>query len=402
MKMSKRLTVAVGGGLTLWFFAHSLQPTSAIPVFARKYGFDCTMCHVQFPKLNDFGQRFRDNGYQVPGQEDMDQAAVDTLPSLAARTSVGYVSHSVRRTPNDEPSKEFNVGGLDMLAGGLFKKDIGFFAIYTPRLDPARGSGEQEGKLEMANVVFNRLGSNPKVHLSLRVGRFEPGFLGTSAKRSFTFSGYEAYDFEGATGGANGGFAWSDTQEGLEVSAHGPNGWHGMVGWVNGSQNHGSDQSPKDFYLRVYKVFGAGEGQTAGHRAGLAFYCGRARPGDAVRGPQYSFHRIGVDASLNARNTNVMLQYLRGSDDRGFLGGPSDADWKGGFLEVNHTCRPDLIGFARYDWVSVPATLGPDIRAWVIGSRWNLEKNLAAHLEYCHRKADETVKDLYLRLDMAF
>ena len=35
------------------------RPAAAAPVFARKYGFKCTMCHSSFPRLNDFGQRFR-------------------------------------------------------------------------------------------------------------------------------------------------------------------------------------------------------------------------------------------------------------------------------------------------------------------------------------------------------
>ena len=42
---------------TLW-----AQSASAVPVFARKYGFNCTMCHSDVPRLNDFGQRFRMNG----------------------------------------------------------------------------------------------------------------------------------------------------------------------------------------------------------------------------------------------------------------------------------------------------------------------------------------------------
>ena len=43
-------------------------PGQAIPAFARKYGFNCQMCHTAYPKLNDWGQRYRDNGYQLPGQ----------------------------------------------------------------------------------------------------------------------------------------------------------------------------------------------------------------------------------------------------------------------------------------------------------------------------------------------
>lgn len=390
--------------LSAVLLAGALQTGYAFPGFARKYGFECTMCHVQFPKLNDFGQRYRDNGYQVPGQEDMDQSALEGLPPLALRTSVGYVSHTVDNDPEDSDLKEFNLGGVDVLFGGLLGRDIGFFGIYTPRLDPAKGNDTQSGKLEMANVLFNNLGRSP---IDLRIGRFEPGFLGFSAKRTFTFSGYEVYDFAGATDGQYGGFALSDTQEGVELSAHLQGGWHGVAGWVNGSQNHGSDKGPKDLYTRIYKVFGEGEGQTAGQRLGVMFYHGKARPGDEEEGPQYSFDRYGADLAVNLRQTSFLLQYLKGSDDRGFTGRLTDYDWKGGFVEVDHAFREDILGFGRYDWVSTPDWDGHDIRTWVLGSRWNLQKSLAVHLEYADRRVDDPggpsikSKDVYLRLDWA-
>ena len=45
-----------------------VQNANAIPAFARKYGFSCNVCHVPgFPKLNDFGNIFRDQGFQLGG-----------------------------------------------------------------------------------------------------------------------------------------------------------------------------------------------------------------------------------------------------------------------------------------------------------------------------------------------
>lgn len=403
--MQKPRALLVAGILACTLIAGGLKPASAIPVFARKYGFDCTMCHVQFPRLNDFGQRYRDNGYQIPGQEDMDQSVINGLPPIAFRTSVGYVSHTVSHTPDDSDRKEFNVGGLDVLTGGLIHRDVGFFGVYTPRLDPARGGDTQVGRLEMMNVVFNQLGGHP---LDLRVGRFEAGYLGFSAKRSYTFSPYEVYDFPGATGGAYGGFVLGDTQEGLELSGHFSRGWHGYAGWVNGSQNHGSDNSPQDIYARVYKVFGPGEGQSAGQRLGLMAYHGKARPGDLDTGPQYNFSRLGADLALNLQQTHVMAQYIKGSDDGGFLGGGGDYDWHGGFVEVDQLIHSDIVGFGRYGWVDTPSYDGHDIEAWVLGGRWYLEMNLALHLEYADRRVanpggpDARTRDLFLRLDTAF
>ena len=41
-----------------------------IPAFARKYNLACSACHTTWPELNSFGQRFRDNGYQLGNDRD--------------------------------------------------------------------------------------------------------------------------------------------------------------------------------------------------------------------------------------------------------------------------------------------------------------------------------------------
>ena len=38
---------------------------NALPAFARKYGLRCSACHEGWPMLNYFGQKFKDNGYQL-------------------------------------------------------------------------------------------------------------------------------------------------------------------------------------------------------------------------------------------------------------------------------------------------------------------------------------------------
>ena len=48
-----------------------LMPGSgnALPLFARKYDFQCAQCHMAFPRLNAFGMRFRQNGYRLDGEK---------------------------------------------------------------------------------------------------------------------------------------------------------------------------------------------------------------------------------------------------------------------------------------------------------------------------------------------
>src|SRR5438445_12704996 len=42
----------------------------AIPAFSRQYQTSCTTCHIDFPKLNDFGKAFKDAGFKFPKDDE--------------------------------------------------------------------------------------------------------------------------------------------------------------------------------------------------------------------------------------------------------------------------------------------------------------------------------------------
>ena len=56
--------------LVAFLLAALTRDASAIPAFARKYGLPCSACHEAWPKLNSFGQTFKDNGYQLMNDRD--------------------------------------------------------------------------------------------------------------------------------------------------------------------------------------------------------------------------------------------------------------------------------------------------------------------------------------------
>jgi len=45
----------------LGIFVARVQPSYGIPALARKYGLPCSACHEARPRLNNFGQTFKDN-----------------------------------------------------------------------------------------------------------------------------------------------------------------------------------------------------------------------------------------------------------------------------------------------------------------------------------------------------
>ena len=61
-------TVLVFSQLLLALFVSS--DSYAIPAFSRQYGTSCSTCHVDFPKLNDFGKAFKDAGFKFPKDDE--------------------------------------------------------------------------------------------------------------------------------------------------------------------------------------------------------------------------------------------------------------------------------------------------------------------------------------------
>src|SRR5712691_417076 len=56
----------LAAGLSVCF----VNDAHALPAFARKYGLRCSACHEAWPMLNYFGQKFKDNGYQLMNDRD--------------------------------------------------------------------------------------------------------------------------------------------------------------------------------------------------------------------------------------------------------------------------------------------------------------------------------------------
>src|SRR5579864_2317025 len=56
--------------VVVFLILSSSQNANALPAFARKYGLRCSACHESWPMLNYFGQKFKDNGYQLMNDRD--------------------------------------------------------------------------------------------------------------------------------------------------------------------------------------------------------------------------------------------------------------------------------------------------------------------------------------------
>jgi hypothetical protein len=115
-------------------------PAFGLPAFARKYNLRCSDCHEAWPKLNNFGQTFKDNGYQLmTGRDAPIYQQISYFPIAFRVTPVWHRESSNRaavdiipgnpaggQTESRVTTNGFNISGLDIWTAGTLYKNISF------------------------------------------------------------------------------------------------------------------------------------------------------------------------------------------------------------------------------------------------------------------------------------
>ncbi|HEY5470939.1 MAG TPA: hypothetical protein VIK07_10485 [Bacteroidales bacterium] len=406
--MKKLITIIITVCLFEFIYPFDGQ---AIPEFARKYGFNCNMCHTGFTKLNDFGQRFRDNGYQIPGEQGKEKNVFEGGIPLALRLPVGYTTYKT----NKSTASGFNLLGFDLLAAGVLHKNVSFLLIYTPRIDMPSSSylgpdslnsnASQTGSLESVSLVFSNI---IKDVLNIRVGRFEPAYHMFSSKRSYYLrQNYEVYTMTTP----NNSYGFNDNQIGIEATGHFRCGFKYGAGFVNGNGGNPDNNNNKDIYLNLSQTIGKGDGQSAGQRIGLFGYYGwqpLALPGNVISPTgntngmnSKTFYRYGATGSFNWQTLNMQIMYMKGIDDKSFntLDPTKNYDYNGGFVQLDYAgmFNNRLVASVLYNWIMPPSyDSGRDLKAYSVLLRYYLGHwsavNIAMHAEYTRRVTGKAVK----------
>src|SRR5512146_1373491 len=169
-----------------------------IPAFARKYGLPCSACHEAWPKLNVFGQTFKDNGYQLMNDRDSPIWQNPSYWPVAVRNTPNWHRESINKVAVDIPTglaeqkvntHGFDLSGLDILSGGTLYNNISF--LLVPSMENTGEFG-----LESAWVRFDNLLKSP--WLNFKFGKFELDNI-ISEKRIMNLSNeggaYQLYHF---------------------------------------------------------------------------------------------------------------------------------------------------------------------------------------------------------------
>jgi hypothetical protein len=399
MKKLIKLSIAV-------FLFELMLPFSsqAIPEFARKYGFNCNMCHTGFTKLNDFGQRYRDNGYQIPGQQGKEKNVFESGLPVSLRLPLGYTSYNTSKGT----ASTFNLFGFDLLAAGVLHKNVSFLLIYTPRIDIPSSSflgpdslnsnASQTGSLESVSLVFSNI---IKDALNIRVGRFEPAYHVISSKRSYyLMQPYEIYTMTTP----NNSYVFDDNQIGIEATGHFRFGLKYATGFVNGTGGNPDNNNKKDIYMNLTQTIGKGDGQSAGQRIGLFGYYGWqpltlsgnviGPTGNANGTNNKSFYRYGATGSFNLKSFNLQVMYMKGVDDKAFnkLDPTKNYYYSGGFVELDYAGMMNnrFVASGVFNWVMPQSSdSGHEIKAYSVLMRYYLGHwsavNISMHAEYTYR-----------------
>lgn len=247
--------------------------SKAIPAFARQYGTSCTTCHLDYPKLNDFGKAFKDAGFKFPkddetflkvqptmlgspAQKDLWPktvwpGSIPGLPPIGLRMSsfTQVLGRNSQRFAPLEPGVnaprvDFETGLFSIFTAGNFGSNIAFWVDEDFSVAGSQGNGGLgDGYLKF--VDLSRLVKLPKDSLSLRVGQFELDLPFTQA-RTINLTDYDIYA-QANFGAVNPAFpqqnvnnqlTMADAFQGVEVSGgHSYGGYQYSLAVVNQNTN---------------------------------------------------------------------------------------------------------------------------------------------------------------------
>jgi hypothetical protein len=435
---SSRRTL-VGLLLAVFFVLSSANSALALPAFARKYGLRCSACHEAWPMLNYFGQKFKDNGYQLMNDRD---APIWQNPSywpVTFRMTPFWHRESTDKVSYDTPGggsalqrvsySGFDYGGLDILAAGTLDKNISF------QLIPA---SDETGAfhIEAVNARLDNLFHSP--WLNFKFGKFELDNI-VSEKRGLTLSaaggGYQIYHFI-PVGDGNIFGQIGDNQIGVEWMGHSLNDRTRLSATILSSTDGNPDlpygSNSYSMFFTGSQAFNVGKWGT--DRVGFYAMVGQAPTTFLTDGGvplpntgigNKGFSREGFVGLFYFDKLNFQVVTQHGSDSPWFgagFGNPIDdpsapnnvpgtsiagfqsPTWNGAFVETHWVHSPQLIFFQRSEWIRMSQQADPanasnlgNIDNYVFGYRYmpimNSRAGFAFHNEYSWIKQAGTAPD---------
>lgn len=448
----------------LLIFVGGSETASALPIFAKKTGLRCSACHEAWPKLNAFGQAFRDNGYQIGNERDSPRYLSPLYWPAGARFATAWHRELNTAQATDQSAtgvqpvttQGFDISGIDLWFAGLLEKNISFVVL-------ASSDEYADFHFESGWVRFDNLLKSP--WLNVKAGKFELDNV-VSEKRMLTLSQvggiYQIYHYlplidakayaatpiaAGETGVSTTGFGLGDNQLGLEVAGHSNNDYTrasiSLLTSSDGAVNLPTSKGYDAFLAASHQV---NINSLGPERIGAFSYIGQsptryltqtpAGGGTPVNIPgsgygNKDFTRTGAYALFSAKKLDLVPMYTHGTESADIaLGIPSNEaapkgvqnpTWNGRMLEAYYTQNLQFIVIARYEdirnsrqvFASSPNNFG-DMDVETIAFRWMPFMHSRAGLAICpeyskmHQtgasaiESNQTLSSAFIGLDFSF
>ena len=361
--MKRRATVAfIGGAVLAAGMALAPPPAGAIPAFARKYGLRCTACHEAWPKLNDFGRAFRDNGYQIlTGKDDTVTATPGYWP-VSIRITPHYEFDEITNQSTDQGVKNLRTGGIagvgmDLLTAGTLFKDVSFLVV------PTGFAPDGAVTIESAWVRFDNLfGSS---WLNLKVGKHEVD-LPASAHRPWNLSstGYLIYGFHAS--GSMSAYDMGTNQRGIEYTGHDRGSLNRLsVSVFNVEDSPGSRNvfDTPGVYVHATHEWQFDSTSVSAAKLGVfgsyttwptTSFTLDGQPIPGTGGNLEPSSKYGLEGHVwfgpPATPVHLILAYAHGQDNAALIPGAiRNGTYNGGFLEVGYSLNLKNLFFGRID-----------------------------------------------------
>ncbi len=363
--------------IPIFFLLTSVESSTAIPAFARKYKTSCITCHTIFPKLNPFGEAYKINGYQFPVDEEdqikeepiimgveaykrvwPDAVWPSSIPGTAPFAVRGRMGFGVEEEHDSGTiTSGFGMPALQLVAAGTMGEDITLF-VGAHLFEEGEAGSIDRFFLKFNNMFTRYL---PDHFLYLRIGQFIPEIVPfASNHRGLTQSAYAFNTYAPSLGSGfvaehvhgGGPFGIENFQLGVEASGVVNSRFRYVAGLVNGNGANKDDNSARDFFGRLsYKLggmafdgSGLGEGASADKEISCALGIFGYKGTKTVELIDEDFNRIGFDFNLYLSGLNLFGGFISGSD------GPEDDEkYNLYFAEANYLLYPWLMGVLRYE-----------------------------------------------------
>ena len=316
-------------GLVLLMASLWPRQAEAVPVFARQVGAPCTQCHVQFPKLNDFGMAFKQNGYRLKGDEGKFIWQKTNFP-LATMISLQYENRDeTDATGASTQTGAVTRGAVEFFSGGSVGPTVSYFLDYAFEqtvTEAVDATGAVTGDTVTVNeaipggtfLIFNDL--MPDNLLNLRVGVMSNEFFHLSAPRRTTMEDYIS--------------PVSVDNVGLEVNGIHSSGFRYAVGFGN------DEVETADNHLRAF--YGWGTYGVAGQTLGVRYSSSPAGPTEAA---EETHSQVDANLDLHYGPANLILGYFTQDN----VGGVADDTQNNLLAELVYAVGPKVLLTARYE-----------------------------------------------------